>query len=135
MTQVFFYGLFMDRELLQDKGFHPANVQLAKLPGFQLRIGERATLIESSKSCCYGTVMDLDQSELNKLYAGDGVEDYDPIKVEALSLNGDTLESVSYTLSIDKLSGSNSEYAKKLALVARKLELPRDYIDEIEQWI
>ena len=40
---VFFYGLFMDTELLRAKGVDPVNVRSACIPGFALRIGQRAT--------------------------------------------------------------------------------------------
>jgi hypothetical protein len=33
------------------------------------------------------------------------------------------------------LSGSNSEYARSLALTAKKIGLPVEYINEIETWI
>jgi hypothetical protein len=36
---VFFYGLFMDADLLRSKGVHPENVRQACAPGFALRIG------------------------------------------------------------------------------------------------
>jgi hypothetical protein len=38
------YGLFMDQQLLSDKGAQPADVRLAAVPGFVLRIGARAAL-------------------------------------------------------------------------------------------
>jgi hypothetical protein len=42
--RVFFYGPFMDEELLRAKGVQPANPRQACVRGFALRIGERATL-------------------------------------------------------------------------------------------
>ncbi len=42
---VFFYGLFMDEALLKTKGVIPANLRYASVLGFQLRIGNRATLV------------------------------------------------------------------------------------------
>jgi hypothetical protein len=41
---VFFYGLFMDVDLLRSKGAQPENPRLASVSGFALRIGQRATL-------------------------------------------------------------------------------------------
>ena len=85
MKTVFFYGLFMDPSLLREMGLHPMDVRIASLQGYQLRIGERATLIDIPRSRAYGTVMTLHQDELAALYAGRGVEDYVPIEVEVQS--------------------------------------------------
>jgi hypothetical protein len=46
---VFFYGLFMDAELLRAKGTAPGGIQQASVPGFALRIGQRATLIADAE--------------------------------------------------------------------------------------
>jgi hypothetical protein len=42
---VFFYGLFMDADLLRARGAVPTDVQHASIRGFSLRIGARATLV------------------------------------------------------------------------------------------
>jgi hypothetical protein len=42
---VFFYGLFMDEELLRAKGVQPRSPRQACIRGFALRIGQRATLV------------------------------------------------------------------------------------------
>lgn len=42
MKSVFFYGLFMDQELLKAKGLNPANPRLAYVAGYGLRIGQWA---------------------------------------------------------------------------------------------
>ena len=135
MKPVFFYGLFMDKDLLKEKGFNPHNIKRACLQGYQLKIGERATLVPHKGARSYGTVMELDSSELEYLYGSDGVEDYVPQAVQASTIAGEPLEAISYILPMEKLSGSNSEYASKLAGVAKKLDLPDDYIEEIKTWI
>ena len=38
---IFFYGLFMDRALLVEKGLHPEMVGPAVLPGSRIHIGAR----------------------------------------------------------------------------------------------
>ena len=135
MKTVFFYGLFMDKDLLREKGFNPQNTRHAYLQGYQLRIGERATLAPHEGACSFGTVMDLASNELRNLYGSDGVEDYVPQAVQATTMAGDPVDAVSYILPIEKISGSNSEYATRLAEIARKLDLPDEYIEEIRAWI
>ena len=79
--------------------------------------------------------MELDSSELQNLYGSDGVEDYVPQTVQAHTTDGEPLEAISYILPMERVSGCNSEYAIKLAGIAKKLDLPDYYIDEIETWI
>ena len=47
-VEVFFYGLFMDEELLRSKGIAPENRQLASVDNFRLIIGNRETLVPST---------------------------------------------------------------------------------------
>ena len=41
-VEVFFYGLFMDEELLRGKGLEPEGGEIAAIDGFALRIGQRS---------------------------------------------------------------------------------------------
>jgi hypothetical protein len=50
-------------------------------------------------------------------------------------MQGNSREVFSYILPMEKVSGSNGEYARLLALAAKKVGLPDDYIAEIETWI
>lgn len=46
---VFCYGLVMDIDLLLSKGVHATEPRPAGVPGFALRIGQRATLMASAE--------------------------------------------------------------------------------------
>jgi hypothetical protein len=69
MSKIFFYGLFMDRSLLTEKGLHPEIVGPAVLPDYRIHIGERATLVRSASSRAYGIVMELTDREVCALYS------------------------------------------------------------------
>ena len=125
----------MDKDLLREKGLNPQNVKRAYLTNYQLKIGEKATLVPKIGASSYGTVMELDSIELQILYGSDGVKDYIPQSVHVKTMNGEPLEAISYILPIEKISGSNSQYATKLASIAKKLNLPDLYINEIKGWI
>ena len=135
MKTVFFYGLFMDVDLLKVKGLNPSNPELVCVEGYGLRIGERATLEASAGEHAFGSIMELDDEELAVLYGEKSVADYVPEQLVATGMQGKSLEVTSYILPMEKVTGSNSEYAGLLALAARKVGLPDDYIDEIETWI
>jgi hypothetical protein len=61
---VFFYGLFMDTEILRAGGVaEPANPRRAFVDDFELRIGQRATLVPVADSRVYGMLFALTHSE------------------------------------------------------------------------
>lgn len=47
-ADAFFYGLFMDQDLLRAKGVLPEAAELAWLDGYALRIGRRTVLVPSA---------------------------------------------------------------------------------------
>lgn len=137
MTRVFFYGLFMDKDLLQEKGFKPSDAVMASLQHYGLRLAERATLVPSKGERVYGMLMSLDDNELERLYGDESVKDYLPETVRVKTLNGREQEARVYNLPpayalVDK--NNNPQYATALKQVSQKLGLPKDYIAEIEKW-
>lgn len=131
--KVFFYGLFMDAELLKSKGAHPLNVRPASMPGFALRIGQRATLVQNPQACAYGILMDLSHKEVEDLYADASVSAYRPEAAMAQLSDGTYLPALCFNLvtppAPDEL---NVEYAAKLRALARKLGLPPAYVESIQ---
>ena len=74
--EVFFYGLFMDADLLRTKGVNPTNVRPASVPGFALRIGQRATLLRNPNRLVRGILMELTHTEIEQLYSEPSVRAY-----------------------------------------------------------
>jgi hypothetical protein len=135
MKTIFFYGLFMDKDLLIAKGLHPSNSRIAYVMGYGLRIGDRATLENSASERAFGSIMQLHNEELELLYSEKSVADYIPEEITAIDDEGHSLDVISYILPMENVSGSNSKYAKALSLAARKIGLPIEYVAEIEKWI
>ena len=99
MSKIFFYGLFMDRALLTEKGLHPEAVGRAVLPDYRIHIGERATLIPSAAHRAYGIVMELPDEEARALYSAPSVREYkrECVQVELLDTN-EIVEASCYNL-------------------------------------
>ncbi|HEY7566560.1 MAG TPA: gamma-glutamylcyclotransferase family protein [Gemmatimonadaceae bacterium] len=131
-TEVFFYGLFMDQDLLRAKGIEPLAVELASVPGFALRIGQRATLVPSPSGEAHGVVMSLTLAELDRLYSEPSVQAYKPQAVLAQLAGGGTIAALCYNLpEPPAASERNPEYAAKLRVVAEHVGLPPDYVASI----
>lgn len=130
---VFFYGLFMDETLLAGKGVSPSSAVVGYVDGFALRIGERATLLRSAGVRSYGVMMDISPDEAKDLYADSSVADYVPEQVTVELSNGCKADAICYNLPVDKVTGTNKDYAKALVEVACGLGFPDAYLDQIRQ--
>lgn len=124
----------MDCSLLRQQGMHPRNAEIAQAKGFGLRIGDRATLVASPGESCWGTIVTLEQSEIDLLYHEDGVSDYRPEKIDVRTQSGQLQTVCVYNLSPRLMRGCNRPYAQSLAELALRLELPAEYVAEIEAW-
>lgn len=131
---LFFYGLFMDRSLLADKGLVPKILGRAQLDDYELRIGERATLVPRSGGACFGIAAQLGSREVDELYSDPSVADYRPehVRISLLS-EADSIEAVCYNLPPDLIGTSvNEAYIESLARLAAKLNLPSPYVQRIK---
>ena len=133
MSKIFFYGLFMDRTLLAEKGFHPESLGPAVLSDYRIHIGERATLLPSPSSRAYGIVMELSEQEAHALYSEPSVRAYVRERVEVVLLAGNrTVEADCYNLPRELgLTGANPAYANALSRLAEALEFDSAYVQEI----
>lgn len=129
---VFFYGLFMDPQLLDSKGIRPVDIRLAAVPGFALRIGARAALVPTPAGEVHGVLMKLSQADIEKLYSEPSVQAYRPEAVLAVARDGVTVAALCYNLPEPPPPDErNAEYASKLRSLAQRIGLPSDYVASI----
>jgi hypothetical protein len=132
-ADVFFYGLFMDLELLRAKGLEPEGAELAWVDGLALRIGQRAALVPEPGGRVHGLVTSLTLSDLVRLYSEPSVQSYKPQAILAHLSSGGLIPALCYNLTEPPLATErNPEYAAKLRLVAQKVGLPAEYVSSIE---
>ena len=129
---MFFYGLFMDPELLQDRGILPTDIRVASVSGFALRIGARATLVPHLGGQVHGVLMKLSHADLERLYADPSVRAYRPEAVLAVTRDGVTVAAMCYNLAeVPSPRERNAEYASKLRSLAQAIGLPESYVASI----
>ncbi|HZM26130.1 MAG TPA: gamma-glutamylcyclotransferase family protein [Gemmatimonadales bacterium] len=129
---MFFYGLFMDPELLQDRGILPTDIRVASVSGFALRIGARATLVPNLGGQVHGVLMKLSHADLERLYADPSVRAYRPEAVLAVTRDGVTVAAMCYNLAeVPSPRERNAEYASKLRSLAQAIGLPESYVASI----
>ena len=133
IVEVFFYGLFMDENLLREKGLDPRNRRLAELEGYALMIGARATLVRRTGSSAHGVVFTLTQAEIDQLYSDPSVSMYRSEQVFVRTTNGSVAPALCFNLpSPPDADERNPEYAAKLKALGTRIGLPRDYVDVIK---
>lgn len=125
LHKVFFYGLYMDEEILKNKGVKPREKQLAKAKGYKLRVGNMATLLRDKCSEAYGIVYSLSYKEIDILYKDSGLTDY---TVEAVMVETEDKVQIA-TLCCTLLTPpqedeSNDVYLKSLKQCMQKYKLP-----------
>jgi hypothetical protein len=131
-ADVFFYGLFMDPDLLRAKGLSPEGIEVARVDGLTLRIGRRAALVPSESAAVYGVIMSIELGDLQRLYSEPGLESYRPEAVLARLASGGLIAALCYNLpEPPSPSDRNPEYVEKLRSVARRVGLPAEYIEAL----
>ena len=132
-ADVFFYGLFMDEELLRSKGLKPEGAEHAAVDGLLLRIGQRAALVPTPGGRVHGVVFSLTLSELDRLYSEPSVQAYRPQPVLAQLASGGVIAALCYNLpQPPSPTERNPEYAAKLRAVAQKIGLPEEYVASLQ---
>jgi hypothetical protein len=124
--------MFMDADLLRGKGINPINIRPASVPGFALRIAQRATLIAKVGARSYGILMELTHADIDQLYSEPSVKVYRPEAVLTELGDGATLPALCFNLiEPPRPEERNEEYAAKLRALAQKLRLPQGYVNTI----
>ena len=128
----FFYGLFMDLDVLRNSGVAPASALRAYVDDFALRIGNRATLVPSPGARAYGMLIALTHSELQRLYSAPGLEPYRPEAVLARPFDGGSIPALCYNLVEPPAADErNPTYAARLRKTLRDLGFPAEYVDSV----
>ena len=132
---VFFYGLFMDTAILRASGVaEPANPRRAFVDDFELRIGQRATVVPVAGSRVYGMLFGLTHTELDLLYAAPGLEAYRAEAVLAWPFDGAVTPALCYNLRDPPQANEwNREYASRLQQVLANLSFPEEYVASVSK--
>jgi len=132
-VDIFFYGLFMDMGLLQQRGLHPSHPQVASLDGYAIVIGDRATLIPRAEARVYGIVTGLTFADIDTLYAEPSVQDYRPEAVLVTCEDGRQVPALCYTLPYVADAPRNTTYVVQLLALAKTLAFPAVYLDTLQR--
>lgn len=135
MVTTFFYGSYINRDVLHEVDLHPARFEVARLPGYDISIRPLANLAASDEHTVYGMLASATHRELERLYrhASDvlgGV--YLPHPVLAYTLVGQAEPALCYIAPSLEPSPPDPAYVSRILEPAREYGFPRWYLKRIE---
>ncbi len=134
---VFFYGSYMNFDVLKEVHFVPERWEVAKLNGFDIVIQPRANLVRSDRHCVYGILATATHSELERLYAhAKGIlgETYLPEAVMAETLSGMWKPALCYIAPSMEPRPAEKDYVDRILKAAREYRFPTWYLEHIESF-
>ena len=131
-VDVFFFGLFMDEDVLRGRETQPVNPRRGHVEGFALRIGRRAALVPRPGALAHGMVFGLTNEELERLYAEPGLDRYRPQAVLVRLAEGGVIPALCYNLpEAPQPAEGREEYAARLRDVLTRLGFPKEYVASV----
>lgn len=131
-VEAFFYGLYMDPELLESLGFRPGTVKKAKMDSYTVDLFGAAKIVPKAGSVVWGNIIRLSEPDLKAMYSFDATKAYSPQMIQVTEADGKFATATCYNLPESNNNPFNSEYHEKLIHVLKKLEFPSEYIDSVK---
>jgi hypothetical protein len=134
-VSVFFYGSFINRQVLARGGLVPDQVEVARLAGFDIRIETLATLVRSDRHCVYGIVCRATHAELRRLYGQDWLGGtYLPEAVLVEAEGGRLLPALCYIAPTGPPAAPAADYLDWIIGPARAYGVPGWYVERLESF-
>ncbi|HEX3107378.1 MAG TPA: gamma-glutamylcyclotransferase family protein [Terriglobales bacterium] len=133
----FFYGSYMNFDVLSEVQYMPENWEASRLPGFQILIRPRANLVRSDQQSIYGILATGTHAELGRLYvhARDVLgETYLPEAVLTETDDGKFRLALCYICPEMTPRAANNDYVDRIVVSARKYGFLSWYIQHLESF-
>ena len=132
---VFFYGSYMNREVLKEAALAPEPFEVARLDGFDIRIRPLANLVEADGRAVYGVLARATHEELRRLY--EHAEQvlggrYLPEAVLPRTVDGRWRPALCYIAPSLPDGPANAAYVERIVRPARELGFPDWYVHTLE---
>ena len=134
---VFFYGSYMNFDVLKEVDVVPGEWEVARAPGFDIRIAPRANLVRSDQHTVWGINATATHVELSRLYADHAKallgETYLPEAILTYSADGKPRAAMTYLCPAMESRPADLAYVERVAGPARQHRFPDWYIERIER--
>ena len=129
---VFFYGSFINRDVLKQAGYVPDRFEVARLNGFDIQIRPLANLVRSGRHCVYGIVAPATHEQLRRLYSQDWVGTYLPEAVLIQTEDGRLMPALCYIAPPAPAAPAAADYVERIAGPAREYGFPDWYVARLQ---
>jgi hypothetical protein len=134
LVWTFFYGSFINFDVLKQSGFVPDRFEVARLSGFDIQIAPLANLIRSNEHSVYGIVVPATHEDLRRLYSQDWVGSYLPEPELVQTTDGKWRPALCYIAPAMEPSPASDEYIDRIVGPARKYGFPDWYLARLESF-
>jgi len=132
----FFYGSFMNREVMAKANHVLDRWEVATLPGFDLRIAPHANLIPSAGRMAFGLLTPMTHAKLDRLYGSQSRgEEYLPESVLVLRGDNSYRAATTYLVSDMEPGTPDQDYLEMIAKPAQEYGFPDWYVEKIRSFI
>ena len=133
----FFYGSYINFDVLKEVGLVPDEYEVARLSGFDIQIQPLANLIKSDEHSVYGIVASATHEELGRLYQHaehvlGGV--YLPEAVLTETKDGKLRPALCYIAPSIEPKPAANEYIDRIVAPAKEYSFPAWYIERLESF-
>ena len=135
--RTFFYGSYINLDVLKEVDYTPRQYEVARLPGFDITIRPLANLVRSDRHTVYGIVATGTHAELARLY--DHAERvlggrYLPEAVLVQTVSGRWMAVLVYIAPQQRGERAADDYVDRIVQPAKAYGFPAWYIERIESW-
>lgn len=138
-VDVFFYGSYMNFDILVNLGISQSEYQVGQLPGYALTIGSAANVVKNGLERVFGIVTQLTHDELDTLYSREAQAklgaQYLPEPVLVMTANGNIVPSLCYIAYGGVAGVPSAAYIKTILSAAQQYGFPQSYIQHIESYL
>jgi hypothetical protein len=133
---VFFYGSNINFDVLEDGGLVPGEWEVARSPGFDIRIAPTANLIRSERDVVWGINATATHAELGGLYRdyvqGKLGQIYLPEAILTCTVDGKVRPAMTYVCHAMIPRPADPAYVERITGPARQFGFPSWYIERLE---
>ncbi len=130
---VFFYGSFINRDVLARVAYEPKKIEVARLDGFDITARPLATLSPSNRDCVYGILTTATHADLQRLYGEGWVRSYMPEAVLVTTQDGAVHPALCYISWSPTSDAPFDQYLDHIIQPAEKLGFPKWYIERLRR--
>jgi aminoglycoside 6'-N-acetyltransferase I len=130
----FFYGSFINLDVLKQAGYVPGRVEVARLHGFDIRIRPLANLVRSERHSVYGILATATHEQLRRLYAQGWVGTYLPEPVLVETRDGTWRPALCYIAPSSEDRPASDDYIDRIVGPARGHGFPDWYVARLESF-